>query len=155
MLQSDQDWMRHALNLAAQAAEQGEVPVGAVIVKDGELIAEGANKPIIAHDPTAHAEIVALRAAGEAENNYRLPGHTLYVTLEPCVMCAGAILHARIERVVFGAWDPKAGAVSSVYDVLSVRRLNHAVEWTGGVLEEECGDILRSFFRDRRKATKT
>ena len=146
--------MRHALNLAAQAAEQGEVPVGAIIVKDGELIAEGANKPIIGHDPTAHAEIVALRAAGEAENNYRLPGHTLYVTLEPCVMCAGAILHARIERVVFGAWDPKAGAVSSVYDVLSVPRLNHAVEWTGGVLEEECGDILRSFFRDRRKSTK-
>lgn len=147
--------MRHALNLAAQAAEQGEVPVGAVIVNDGQLIAEGANRPISGHDPTAHAEIVALRTAGEAENNYRLPGHTLYVTLEPCVMCAGAILHARIERVVFGAWDPKAGAVSSVYDVLSVPRLNHSVEWTGGVLEEECGEILRSFFRERRKSNKT
>lgn len=142
--------MQHALGLARQAAEAGEVPVGAVIVKDGELVSEGFNQPILDHDPSAHAEMVALRAAGQAQRNYRLPGHTLYVTLEPCVMCAGAIIHARIERVVFGAWDPKAGAVSSVYDVLSVPRLNHSVQWTGGVLGEACGEILRNFFRLRR-----
>lgn len=147
---SDEEWMRQALGLAQQAAEAGEVPVGALVVYEGQLISEGFNQPILDHDPSAHAEMVALRSAGKARKNYRLPDHTLYVTLEPCVMCAGAILHARIGRVVFGAWDPKAGAVSSVYDVLSVNRLNHQVEWTGGILEEECGELLRAFFRERR-----
>lgn len=142
--------MRRALDLAAQAAEQGEVPVGALIVGAGAVIAEGANRPIIAHDPTAHAEIVALRAAAKILGNYRLPGTTLYVTLEPCAMCAAAIIHARVSRLVFGAGDPKAGAVHSVYDLIANPRLNHAVEWTGGVLEAECAELLRSFFRSRR-----
>lgn len=142
--------MRHALQLAQRAADAGEVPVGALIVGDNQLLAEGWNQPIGSHDPSAHAEIVALRAAGKVQGNYRLTGCDLYVTLEPCVMCAGAILHARIRRVVFGAWDPKAGAVSSVYDVLSVPRLNHKVEWTGGVLGDDCGALLTQFFRARR-----
>ncbi len=149
--QNDERWMRHALALAQHAAEQGEVPVGAVIVRENELIAEGWNQPISARDPSAHAEILALRAAGRRQANYRLNDCTLYVTLEPCVMCAGAILHARLARVVFGAWDPKAGAVSSVYDVLSVPRLNHSLECTGGVLAEECGALLRDFFKARRE----
>lgn len=151
MSQQDDVWIRHALNLAQQAADTGEVPVGAVIVMDDRILAEGFNRPISEHDASAHAEIIALRAAGEVLQNYRLVGCTLYVTLEPCVMCAGAIIQARIDRVVFGAWDPKAGAVSSVYDILSRPRLNHSVEWTGGVLEEECGELLREFFRQRRK----
>lgn len=147
---ADARWMRHALGLAQRAAEQGEVPVGAVLVRDDRLVAEGWNRPIALHDPSAHAEMLVLRAAGVAEQNYRLPGTTLYVTLEPCVMCSGAILHARLARVVFGAWDPKAGAVSSIYDVLSVPRLNHRLDWTGGVLAEECGALLTQFFRARR-----
>lgn len=147
---SDQDWMRHALNLAAQAAAEGEVPVGAVLVQDGELVAEGWNRPIGLHDPSAHAEMLAMRAAAAYLGNYRLAGTTLYVTLEPCVMCAGAIVHARIGRLVFGARDPKAGAVDSVYDVIARPRLNHVVQWQGGVLEEECSGILREFFRARR-----
>lgn len=148
---SDLRWMQHALMLAQRAEEAGEVPVGAVIVRDDVLVAEGWNQPISGCDPTAHAEIVALRRAAQAEGNYRLTGHTLYVTLEPCVMCAGAIIHARIDRVVFGALDPKAGAVSSVYDVLTVNRLNHTVRCEGGVLEQECGGMLRKFFASRRK----
>ena len=151
MNHSDEHWMRHALELANKAAEQGEVPVGAVIVRNEQLVAEGWNSPITDHDPSAHAEMIALRAAGQALNNYRLPGCALYVTLEPCIMCAGAIIHARIDRVVFGATDPKTGAVSSVYDVLSQPRLNHAVECFGGVLEEESAALLRDFFRARRK----
>lgn len=147
---SDEHWMRQALVLAERAADVGEVPVGAVIVKDDAIIAEGFNRPISDHDPSAHAEMVAIRAAGQRLDNYRLPGCTLYVTLEPCVMCAGAIVHARVQRLVFGAWDPKAGAVSSVYDVLSRPRLNHELEWTGNVLADECGDILKRFFRQRR-----
>ncbi len=142
--------MRHALALAAQGAASGEVPVGAVLVCDDQIIGEGFNQPVMGHDPSAHAEIMALRKAGQVRQNYRLPGHTLYVTLEPCVMCAGAIVHARIDRLVFGAWEPKGGAVSSVYDILSVPRLNHQLEWTGGVLAEECGAMLRTFFRQRR-----
>ncbi|TAL57767.1 MAG: tRNA adenosine(34) deaminase TadA [Legionella sp.] len=149
---TDEDWMRHALGLAAKAAKQGEVPVGAVLVKDGQLLAEGYNRPIADHDPSAHAEMQALRAGAKALGNYRLTGTTLYVTLEPCVMCAGAIVHARVQRLVFGAPDPKAGAVNAVYDVISNPRLNHRVEWTGGVLEAECGEILRDFFRQRRQA---
>ncbi len=150
--ESDLAWMRHALGLAQRASDQGEVPVGAVIVQNNQLVAEGWNQPINQSDPSAHAEIRALRAAGERLKNYRLIDCTLYVTLEPCVMCAGAIIHARIPRLVFGTWDPKAGAVSSVYDVLSVPRLNHSVECHGGVLGEECGNLLRDFFRARRNA---
>ena len=142
--------MRQAIALAQRAAAQGEVPVGAVVVRDNQLVAEGWNQPIGQSDPSGHAEIIALRAAGQALGNYRLTDCTLYVTLEPCVMCAGAIIHARIPRLVFGAWDPRAGAVSSVYDVLSVPRLNHRVECTGGVLAEDCGALLKDFFRARR-----
>ena len=148
---ADQRWMSRALTLAQRAADEGEVPVGAVLVKDGVAIGEGWNRPIAAHDPSAHAEMIALRDAARALGNYRLPDTTLYVTLEPCVMCAGAIVHARVGRVVFGAWDTKAGAVSSVYDVISNPRLNHAVEWSGGVLESQCGELLREFFRARRQ----
>ena len=147
---ADQRWMRHALELAQRAQALGEVPVGALIVKEGELLAEGWNQPVASHDPSAHAEMVAMRAAAQFEKNYRLTGLTLYVTLEPCVMCAGAIIHARIGRVVFGAADPKAGAVRSVYDVISNPRLNHKPAWTGGVLAAECGAILTEFFKARR-----
>jgi tRNA(adenine34) deaminase len=142
--------MRYALTLASRAAAHGEVPVGAVLVRDGEILGEGWNRPISDHDPSAHAEMVALRAAAQKAGNYRLPGTTLYVTLEPCVMCAGAIVHARVSRLVFGARDPRAGAVDSVYDVIAQPRLNHVVQWNGGVLEAECGDLLRTFFRERR-----
>ena len=146
----DAHWMRHALQLAQRASGQGEVPVGAVLVKDGVAIAEGWNRPIGLHDPTAHAEILAMRAGSEALANYRLLGTTLYVTLEPCAMCAGAIVHARVQRLVFGARDPKAGAVDSVYDIIARPRLNHVVAWQGGLLEAECGALLRNFFRARR-----
>jgi tRNA(adenine34) deaminase len=147
---ADERWMRHALKLARRAQELGEVPVGALLVQDEDLVAEGWNRPIASHDPSAHAEMVAMREAAALLRNYRLGGLTLYVTLEPCVMCAGAIVHARIARVVFGAADPRAGAVHSVYDVISKPRLNHVVEWTGGVLAQECGAILQDFFRARR-----
>jgi tRNA(adenine34) deaminase len=146
----DETWMQHALTLAQRAAAQGEVPVGALVVMDGRVLGEGWNQPIQRHDPTAHAEIMALRAAAAAVGNYRLSDCTLYVTLEPCIMCAGAIIHARIQRLVFGAADPKAGAVNAVYDVISQPRLNHRLDWTGGVLEAECGQLLRDFFRQRR-----
>jgi tRNA(adenine34) deaminase len=151
MLQADDEhWMRHALMLADRAQQQGEVPVGAVLVQDGQIVGEGWNQPIGLQDPSAHAEMVALRAGAQRLANYRVLGTTLYVTLEPCVMCAGAIVHARVSRLVFGAWDPKAGAVSSVYDVISNPRLNHRLDWQGGVLEAECADLLRRFFRSRR-----
>lgn len=146
----DIHWMRRALELATLAAREGEVPVGAVIVKDGELIAEGRNRPIAGHDPTAHAEIQALRAAGKALNNYRLGGTTLYVTLEPCPMCAGAIVHARVERVVFAATDPRTGAAGSVYNILQSNELNHRCEVERGVLAKESATLLRDFFRSRR-----
>ena len=142
--------MRHALKLARRAQELGEVPVGAVLVKDDEIVAEGWNRPIASHDPSAHAEMVAMREAAAALRNYRLGGHTLYVTLEPCVMCAGAIIHARLARLVFGAADPRAGAVHSFYDIIAQPRLNHRPDWTGGVLAGECGAILQEFFRARR-----
>jgi tRNA(adenine34) deaminase len=147
----DRHWMRRAISLALQAAREGEVPVGAVLVKDGEVIGEGWNRPISAHDPSAHAEIQALRDAGRRLNNYRLTGTTLYVTLEPCAMCAGAIIHARVQRVVFGAYDPKGGAAGSVFDVLGTDKLNHRVEVEGGVLAEECGAMLRDFFVMKRQ----
>lgn len=147
---ADTTFMRHALLLAHRAQEQGEVPVGALVVQDGRILGEGWNQPIGLHDPSAHAEMLAMRAAAQALGNYRLTGCTLYVTLEPCVMCAGAIIHARIGRLVFGASDPKAGAVSSLYDVIAQPRLNHRLDFTGGVLEDECGKLLRDFFRARR-----
>ena len=147
---TDIDFMRLALEQAAAAQANGEVPVGAVLVRDDEVVAVGANHPIAAHDPTAHAEIEALRAAGKALNSYRLTDTTLYVTLEPCVMCASAIVHARVKRVVFGAWDPRAGAAGSIVDVFALQGLNHRVDVFGGVLMEECGDRLKAFFGERR-----
>jgi tRNA(adenine34) deaminase len=147
---SDADYMQRALALARAAAAQGEVPVGALVVRGGEIIGEGANRPIGQHDPSAHAEIEALRAAGRALGDYRLTGATLYVTLEPCIMCASAIVHARIGRVVFGAWDPKAGAAGSIADVFAIPQLNHRVDVFGGVLAEECATLLSEFFRARR-----
>lgn len=147
---SDIDYMRRALELARGAAARGEVPVGAVLVRDGAIVAEGANQPITTHDPTAHAEIVTLRAAGSVLADYRLAGATLYVTLEPCAMCAAALVHARVARVVFGAWDPKAGAAGSITDVFAIPQLNHRVDVFGGVLADECGTLLSDFFRARR-----
>ena len=147
--------MRHAQRLAQRAADLGEVPVGALLVRGDEVVAEGWNRPIASHDPSAHAEMVALREAALALKNYRLNGLTLFVTLEPCAMCAGAIIHARIDRLVFGATDPKAGAVNSVYDLIARPRLNHAVAWTGGVLGADCGALLQDFFRARRQAAGT
>lgn len=147
---SDEAFMRMALNAAAEAKRDGEVPVGAVVVRDGEVIAIGYNRPIGRHDPTAHAEIAALRAAADKLGNYRLPGCTLYVTLEPCVMCAGAMMHARLARVVYGATDPKTGACGSVLNLFAEPRLNHHTEVQGGVLAEECGTMLSAFFAERR-----
>jgi tRNA(adenine34) deaminase len=142
--------MRRALQVAEQAGREGEVPVGAVLVRDDKLIAEGRNRPIQDNDPSAHAEMVALRAAGQAIGNYRLCDTTLYVTLEPCTMCAGAIIHARVKRVVFGAFDPKTGAAGSVFNVFAQPEHNHAVEVSGGVLETQCSELLTDFFRARR-----
>ncbi len=150
-LLSDEDWMRHALTLAQQAAEQGEVPVGALIVKDNELLGEGWNQPIMHSDPTAHAEIVAIRNVAQKLNNYRLLDTTLYVTIEPCSMCAGAIIHSRIARVVFGAPEPRAGAVGSALNLLQNEQFNHRTEVSSGVLEQECAQILKDFFRLKRK----
>jgi len=146
----DQRWMLHALTLAEQAGREGEVPVGAVLVRDGKIVGEGWNRPIQNNDPSAHAEIQALRAAGENIVNYRLCDTTLYVTLEPCTMCAGAIIHARVKRVVFGAYDAKAGAAGSVFNVLNSDAYNHRVEISGGVLRQRCADLLSGFFRARR-----
>ncbi|MGE0373399.1 MAG: tRNA adenosine(34) deaminase TadA [Gammaproteobacteria bacterium] len=142
--------MQHALALARRAAEAGEVPVGAVLVQDGAIIGEGWNHPISGQDPTAHAEIGALRAGAAALGNYRLVDTTLYVTLEPCIMCAGAIVHARVGRLVFGAADPKTGAAGSVFDVFASGKVNHLVRVEGGVLAGECGRLLTEFFRQRR-----
>jgi len=147
--------MRLALAQAVQAKELGEVPVGAVLLDaDGQLLASGFNRTIVDHDPTAHAEIVALRAAARAVQNYRLPGATLYVTLEPCAMCLGAMLHARIGRIVFATADPKTGACGGVVNLLEHATLNHQTTAVSGVLAEECGQYLRDFFRDRRGKTK-
>ncbi len=146
----DEYWMQQALQLAARAESEGEVPVGAVLVRDGEVLGEGWNRTIGLNDATAHAEIQTLRQAGEKCGNYRLPGAVLYVTLEPCVMCAGAMIHARIARVVFGATDPKTGAAGSVFDTLTDPRHNHRPELTGPCLGEECGAVLQAFFRSRR-----
>jgi len=146
----DEAFMRLALDQAREAAKRGEVPVGAVVVRQGEVIATGANAPVAAHDPTAHAEIVALRAAAERLGNYRLDGCTLYVTLEPCAMCSGAMLHARLDRVVYGATDPKTGAAGSVTDLFALPQINHHTRITGGVLADESAALLRAFFQPRR-----
>ncbi|MES1945750.1 cytosine/adenosine deaminase [Salinisphaera sp. C84B14] len=146
----DMHWMRRALELARRAETEGEVPVGAVVVRDGAILGEGWNCPITSDDATAHAEIQALRAACRSAGNYRLPGATLYVTLEPCAMCAGAIGHARIARVVYGADDFRAGAVHSIFSVFDEPRLNHRVAHVGGVLADESAALLRGFFRARR-----
>lgn len=146
----DEQFMGLALDLAREAGALGEVPVGALVVLDGEVVGRGCNQPIGRHDPTAHAEIMALRDAAARLGNYRLPGCTLYVTLEPCAMCAGAIMHARIGRVVFGANDSKTGAAGSVVDLFAESRLNHHASIVGGVLAEECGSLLSGFFAARR-----
>ena len=149
-MSTEQELMREALALAGEAAAAGEVPVGAVVVKDGAIIGRGWNRPISASDPTAHAEIVALREAATALGNYRLPGCELYVTLEPCAMCVGAMVHARLSRVVYGARDPKTGACGSIVDLPGLAAWNHHGVFTGGVLAAECGEILRRFFAGRR-----
>lgn len=146
----DQQFMAQALAQASLAAAAGEVPVGAVLVRDGQVLASAYNQPITLCDPSAHAEMLALRAAGLGEGNYRLPGTTLYVTLEPCAMCAGAMLHARVDRVVFGAPDPKTGAAGSALDLFSVKQINHQTQVDGGLMAEECGQILKDFFKERR-----
>jgi tRNA(adenine34) deaminase len=146
----DEAHMRLAIELARRAEAEGEVPVGAVVVRDGVVVGEGWNRPIGAHDPTAHAEILALRAAAARAGDYRLGGATLYVTLEPCPMCAAAMAHARIARLVFGAWDPRQGAAGSAFDLVTAPALNHRIDAFGGVLSEECGALLRGFFAGRR-----
>lgn len=146
----DRQFMQQALDQAKLAAIAGEVPVGAVLVRDGKIIAQGFNQPIGNSDPSAHAEMMTLRSAAQAESNYRLPGTTLYVTLEPCTMCAGAMLHARVDRVVFGASDPKTGAAGSVLNVFSEKQINHQTQVEGGIMGEECGQVLRDFFKERR-----
>lgn len=143
--------MQHALRLAKCAEQVGEVPVGAVLVLDNDMIGEGYNRPISSSDPAAHAEIIALRAGAEKIRNYRLLNTTLYVTLEPCLMCAGAMVHARIQRLVYGAADPKTGMVASRAQVLDLPLLNHQIKHQGGLLAEDCGDILRCFFKARRR----
>ncbi len=152
---SDPDFMRAALELAREAQRHGEVPVGAVVVREGKIIARAANRNVTAHDPSGHAEILVLREAGQVLGNHRLTGCSLFVTIEPCAMCAGALVHARVQRLVYGASDPKAGAVQSVMQVLNHPALNHRMDVTAGVLAEECSAILQSFFRERRtKETK-
>jgi tRNA(adenine34) deaminase len=149
-MSQDESWMRAALALAARAEAEGEVPVGAVVVREGTLIGEGWNRPIASRDPTAHAEILALRAAAAQVGDYRLGGATIYVTLEPCPMCAAAMAHARVERLVFGAFDPRQGAAGSVFNLVAAVAMNHRVDAYGGVLSDECGALLRRFFGGRR-----
>jgi len=149
-MSTDYDFMKIALEEAQEAYRRGEVPVGAVLVREGNILAQAHNSPIVNNDPSAHAEMLVLRQAAELIGNYRLAGSELYVTLEPCIMCAGAIVHARVERVIFGARDPKCGAVFSLYNVLTDKRLNHQVKITEGILRDECGEIMSRFFREKR-----
>lgn len=150
-MKTDIDWMRLALANAEKASQSDEVPVGALVVDaENNIIGQGWNQPISNNDPTSHAEIIALRQAAEKISNYRILNATLYVTLEPCVMCAGAMVHARIKRLVFGAYDPRAGAAGSVFDILEADQLNHHVEVSGGILADECGDQLKKFFQAKR-----
>lgn len=151
---ADDHWMMLALELAQEAAREGEVPVGAVVVKDGKVIGKGFNRPIGSHDPSAHAEMIALREASQALGNYRLTDCDLYVTLEPCVMCSGAIFHARIRQVVYGASDPKTGVAGSVMNLYASKQLNHHTDVRGGVLAQESATLLQSFFAARRKASR-
>ena len=149
-LVDDRDWMAIALAEARRAAAEDEVPIGAVVVLDGHELARAHNQPILRRDPSAHAEILALRAAGERAGAYRLPGAVLFATVEPCAMCLGAALHARVARIVYGAADPKGGAAASLYRIFEDRRLNHMVAVTGGILQEECSEILSGFFQEKR-----
>ena len=149
-MSTDYDFMKIALEEAQSAYRRGEVPVGAVLVREGNVLARAHNSPIALNDPSAHAEMLVLRQAAEKIGNYRLAGTELFVTIEPCVMCAGAIVHARVERVIFGVRDPKVGAVVSLYNILDDKRLNHQVKVTEGVLKEECGEIISRFFREKR-----
>jgi len=149
-MSTDYDFMKIALAEAEDAYRHGEVPVGAVLVHEGNILARAHNSPISKNDPSAHAEMLVLRKASEIMGNYRLAGTELYVTIEPCIMCAGAIIHARVERVIFGARDPKCGAVVSLYNVLDDKRLNHQVKITEGILKEECGEIISRFFKEKR-----
>ena len=146
----DRQFMQQAIEQAQLAALAGEVPVGAVLVRDGQVISKAFNQPITHHDPSAHAEMLALRQAALAEENYRLPGTTLYVTLEPCAMCSGAMLHARVDRIVYGASDPKTGAAGSVLDLFASKQINHQTAVEGGIMGDECGQVLRNFFKERR-----
>jgi tRNA(adenine34) deaminase len=148
---SDSKYMARALELAREAERAGEVPVGAVIVKDDAIVGEGWNRPISTSDPTAHAEIVAMRAAAQKLGTYRLLDTTLYVTLEPCPMCAGAMVHARVKRLVYAATDPRAGAAGTIFNIVQHPSLNHRVEWEAGLMGEECGTVLRTFFQGRRQ----
>ena len=151
MTEDDLRFMSHAIDLAREAERAGEVPVGAVIVKDGRIVGEGWNRPISMHDPTAHAEIIAMRAASTHLSTYRLLDTTLYVTLEPCPMCAGAMVHARVKRLVYAATDPRAGAAGTVFNIIQHPSLNHRVEMEAGVMAEECGAMLRQFFAGKRE----
>ncbi len=153
-MENDEYWMQRAIALAEQADTFNEVPVGAVIVRDGALLGEGFNQPISSCDPSAHAEILALRQAALAADNYRLPGATLYVTIEPCAMCAGAIIHSRIERVVFAATEPKAGAVCSHLQLFDQAQMNHRVQWQGGILADEATTVMQAFLNRRRAEKK-
>lgn len=146
----DQAYMRLAIEEASLAGAQGEVPVGAILVHEDRVIAKAYNQPIGLHDPSAHAEMLAIREAAQSLENYRIPDSTLYVTLEPCAMCCGAILHARVKRIVYGASDPKTGMAGSVSNLFAIKQINHQTEVEGGVLADECGDLLRDFFRQRR-----
>ena len=147
---ADETFMQRALSLAEEAAARGEVPVGAVLVRGGDILGEGFNRMISSSDPTAHAEVIALRDAAGRVDNYRLPRTTLYVTIEPCTMCVGAMIHARVQRLVFGAREPRAGVVCSQATMLETEFYNHRVEWAEGILAEQCADLLRAFFRARR-----
>lgn len=149
-----ESWMREALSLAEQASNADEVPVGAIIVQDGKIIGRGFNQPIRTFDATAHAEIVAIRSASQFRSNYRLPGTTLYVTVEPCTMCLGAMIHARIDRVIFGATEPRAGAIVSHSKLIGAGYFNHQLSFIGGVLAEECSSLMKSFFISRRNGNK-
>ena len=149
-MSTDYDFMKIALEEAEYGYRRGEVPVGAVLVREGIVLTRAHNSPIALNDPSAHAEMLVLRQAGEKLGNYRLAGTELYVTIEPCIMCAGAIIHARVERVIFGARDPKCGAVVSLYNILDDKRLNHRVKITEGILKEECGEIISRFFKEKR-----
>lgn len=154
--QSEQDrfWMERAYQLAQRSEAEGEVPVGAVVVLGNRLIAEGWNRPIQSHDPTAHAEMVALKKAGKVLENYRLPKTTLYVTLEPCPMCAGAMVHARVKRLVYAASDPRTGSAGSVFNLVDDERLNHQIEAVSGVMQEPCSQLLKAFFKRRRQSVR-